>query len=161
AAAGRDVPVRDLDDPDPAGRHRRLAQREAPHALVVDPVTQDLAVLPYDAVRGALEPLDRAPVDLAAIGLDRAALLAEMGRHGGLAQLALERGRENVLSGVLLHGVEAAGPVDLGLDLGGRGRAGIVDHVPHATGLVGLHVEHPGRAQPAVVGLLAAALGIE
>jgi hypothetical protein len=101
-----------------------LPQREPAHTLVVDPVPQHLAVVPYDGVRRALDPLDRAPVGGAQVDLDRAAFVAEPRRLGRGAELALERGRQDVLARVHLHVIEAARPVDLGRRLAGDGGGG-------------------------------------
>src|SRR5262245_38064781 len=62
AAARRHVPFRDLDDPDPAGDRRRLAECEALQAGFVDPVERELAVLPHDLVGCFLDALDGTPV---------------------------------------------------------------------------------------------------
>ena len=153
AAAGRDVPVRDLDDTDSPPHLGRLAQRKALHALLVDPVPHDLAVLPHDPVQDPLEALDRTPIDVGEPHLDRAALLAQVGRERLRAELALERRREHVLPGVLLHVLEAAGPVDLRLEWRNAGDV-LGQHVPDAPGLVELDVHDRRAADPPAVGLL-------
>src|SRR5439155_27113833 len=160
AAAGRDVPVRDLDDADRARHLGRLAEREPPRALRVGPVPLDRPVLPHHAVRLALERLDLAPSRLAPGDLDAGALLPEMGRERGSAEHPLERGGEDVLAGVLLHVVEAPRPLDLGVELGPRS-ARRLDDVPDPSVLPGLDVGHRAVAERAAVRLLAAALRVE
>jgi hypothetical protein len=54
------------------------------------------------------------------IQIDRGVVVAHVKGDGRNVEEAHERGREDVLSGVLLHVVAAAGGVDLAADFGSR-----------------------------------------
>ena len=81
----------------------------------------------------------------------------ERGRPGSVD--AEEGRREQVLSVVLLHVVEAAGPIDRSFHFS-AGVERTVEQVQHLAVPI-LHVEHRRTAQRALVPRLAAALGIE
>ena len=72
---------------------------------------------------------------------------------------AAQHAADDVLPGVLLHVVKAPGPVDDPVDCLPLGK-GLVAGVEDDTLLL-LDVRDPGAAQDAVVGRLAAALGVE
>src|SRR5262249_877956 len=75
------------------------------------------------AIRRRLDARDRLPIRVGERRFDGAAILAEMRRDGRSVQHVLQRRGEDVLAGVLLHLVEAALPVDLGLHLASLARA--------------------------------------
>src|SRR5579872_2238061 len=57
-----------------------------------------------------------------------------MKAHGGDLEQLLQDRRQQMLPAMLLHVVEASGPVDLGVDFAGGDRR--VEHVDHAVSLI-------------------------
>lgn len=110
--AGRPVVGANLDDPHRTLHVGRLSQWKTQRLLAGHDVGRHLAVLPYDRARPLL---DRAQEIL------RRARMIDVDRHVGLAHVEGARIRrrkldegagEDVLPRVLLHVVEAPGPID-------------------------------------------------
>ncbi len=68
-------------------------------------------VLPDDTVGFGFGGSNLDPGELSS-HIDRRRVLAEMKAHGPHAEQSIDRGREDMLAGVLLHVIEATGPID-------------------------------------------------
>ncbi len=117
SAAGAAVQALDGDDAQGAfARRRACAARALPRRFRIDrhgPVFADDfvgAALGFASVRG---------VHGAAFQIDGGAFGAQVEADGAQAEALLEDRREQVLAGVLLHVVEAAGPIDGAIDRAG------------------------------------------
>jgi hypothetical protein len=172
SAAGIAVDAGNLDDAYVAGAVGQLAQvAGGEHGFgfgARDVARRDGAVLGDDVVDEILDVFE-AMGDGAAGEVDGGSGFAEVEGDGGRVELAEEDGGEEVLAGVLLHVVEAAGPVDAAFDFGADGEW-LADEVPDLAVLVFFNgfdadVEGctPGRngAEEAGVIGLAAAGGVE
>jgi hypothetical protein len=117
------------------------------------------AVLADDLIGAALDGGEDAGVHGNAFEIDGGALGAEVEADGLEGVEFLEDGGEEVLTGVLLHVIEAARPIDEGIDLydwrGGRGEA-----VSDAVVLID-DVDHGDAGERAGIEGLAAGGGIE
>jgi hypothetical protein len=157
AAAGGEIEIGDLDQSQRPLAHRLLAERQLGRLFGRGESDGDRPVLPDDAVRFVDASLDVCRRNF--LGeVDRRGLPAHMEAHGSVVEHALEGRRQHMLSGVLLHVVETARPVDLAVyrladcrhvrrdlpDGSGRG------YVQHALAIVD-GVDHVDRSQTADV----------
>ena len=172
SAAGIAVDAGNFDDANVAGALGQLAEvAGGEHGFgfgAGDAARGDAAVLGDDLVDEVLDVFE-AMGDGAAGEVDGGDGFAEVEGDGGRVELAEEDGGEEVLAGVLLHVVEAAGPVDVALDFGAEGER-LADVVPDLAVLVffdgvdgnveGCARGGDGAEQAGVIGL-AAAGGVE
>ena len=107
SAARRQVVAVDVDQAEGAFAGRILAQRQRGRLGCSDKPDRDRTVLPHDPVRIVFCAGDLLRRHLTA-KVDGRAVGAEVEALGARLQQRVERGREHVLAGVLLHVVEAA-----------------------------------------------------
>ena len=119
----------DVDQPQRSLALRLLPQRQRRDLLRAGEPDRHRPVLPDDAVGFVLGARDLGRVELAR-EIDRRGLGAEMETLGPRAEQPIERGRQHVLAGVLLHVIEAPRPVDRPRARVAGGRRAI-DHVQH------------------------------
>ena len=116
AAARRPVEAVHLHDADVFRDLRRLAQREPASSSGETKVGLTPSAASTIALAAASTRASAVRVQVAAVEVDRARLLAQVKRHGlGVADLD-ECLRQDVLAGVLLHVVEAPRPVQRACD---------------------------------------------
>ena len=153
---------------------RKFAQAEAGCFVASDEADIDGTILEDDFVGQAFGGFDlirgeRRGVEIVDLQINRAVIIGHVERDGGHVEEAKEGGGENVLGGVLLHVVAAAGGVDLAVDAGSGlnifdGGFEVVDDVAvFGVGDFG-DAEFDGgvfRGKPSGVVNLAAAGGIE
>ena len=77
----------------------------------------DRPVVENHLIRGTLRAFQNLFRRFGTAQIDGADFAAEMERNGGPPESLLEHRREQVLPGVLLHVIEAAGPVDTALNI--------------------------------------------
>ena len=158
-AAGRPIESRHLHDPHHALDGGELAEREAPHLLARDDVHHHLTVLPDHLVRALLHATQELRVRAGMDHVDRHLLLAQMEGarlRGGHLE---ERLGQDVLAGVLLHVIEAPGPIEDALNPVPRSESPL-GPMPDASVLLA-RVGHPGGAEPAAIGGLSSPARIE
>ena len=121
AAARREVEPLDVDQPQRAPARRFLAQRQPRRLRRVREPDRHRPILPDDPVRFRFRGRNLGRRHLAR-EIDRRDGRAEMKADRPRAEQLVERRRQHVLSGVLLHVVEPPGPVDLSVDHVARSR---------------------------------------
>ena len=132
AAARRQIVALHVDDPERAASLGLLAQRQRGRLGFADEPDPDRAVLPDDAVGLGFPRRNRrgGQIDRQVHrGDDR----AEVEPHRARVVQTIERRREEVLAGVLLHVIEPAPAIDHAADTTAHFDLPI-DHVPHVTG---------------------------
>ncbi len=155
------IHARDGDDPDRAVHGGLLPEGKGGELLLRHEASVDR--------EGALNQIVGRPFDLiqdvVAQGrggkVDRDLLRAEMKPDGPEPAECGEHGGEEVLTEVLLHVIEAAGPVDRAGDRGRGGREWRLENVAEGAFLIHLDVEDPDGVQVPVIRGLSASLGIE
>jgi len=157
--AGRGVDA--LDEDHAVAFHRFLAQRQTVALLADEVARHDGQVAPYALVGGGLGTAQRGVIQLGDrdVEIDGARPLAEVERARRRAVDPLERRREQVLPVMLLHVVEAPGPVDAPFHFG-AGLEGPVEEVQHVAFRL-LHVQDLRASEGAAIPGLAAAFRIE
>src|SRR5581483_9881227 len=168
AAAGGEVEVADINQPDFAFALRQLAQAERARFVKRNEANLDRAVLHYNLVAEPLGGNRLLSAERLGSEINRARLGAHVKRNRGQIEEAHERAREHMLASVLLHVIEAT----LGIDGAVNPRARLqmrharrID-VVHNTAAVGFGDFgdarlRPVRFKPASVENLAAAGGVE
>ena len=132
AAAGGEIEVADVDQPQLVSLSRRkFAQAELPCFFASDMADVDGAILEDDLVGEALGLLDLFFGQRGSVEVDLAIVVGHVERHGRHVVQPHERGRQHVLSRMLLHVVTAARGVNQAMDAGPRlevfGRFHVVD----------------------------------
>ena len=122
AAAGGEIEVLDVDQAQRPFALGLLAKRQRRHFLRSGEANRHRAIFPDDAVGLVFRAPDLRRRQLAR-QVDGRVLGAEMKALGPGVQQAIEGRRQHVLAGVLLHVIEAAGPVDRAADPRGVRRA--------------------------------------
>ncbi len=90
---------------------------------------RDRPILENDFVGAVLRRCDLARVERGCRDVDRRRLSAQVETHGVRPEQLDQHGREHMLAAVLLHVIEAAGPIDAALDLRSvHGRLGDMDN---------------------------------
>ena len=112
-----------------------------------------------DSVGGTRRTFENLRSGLRTAQVDGADGFAEMEGNGGQAKALLENGGEKVLTGVLLHMVEAARPVDAGVNAAGGN--GAINYVENVVVFQVADIEDIGFAKFAEIVGLAAGSGIE
>ena len=111
AAARREVEAFDVDEAKRSLAERLLSQREIRRVLFGREPDGHRPIFPDDAVGLGLGRGDLDGAHLAR-EIDRRRLRAEMKAHRPDVEETIERRRQHVLAGMLLHVVEAPAPVD-------------------------------------------------
>src|ERR1019366_2681678 len=170
-AARRQIELFDVDQPKRALARRRLAQLQTFGFLRIRKPDRHRPVFPHDPVRFGFGRGDVGGLQLAS-QVDGRDIGAEMKAHRPRAEQPVERGRQYVLPGMLLHVIEAARPVDHAVnalaDLQGlrvgptkAGPYAVVDDMEDLSLLVVDDVNHAYAAERADVERLPAGGGIE
>ena len=132
-AAGIAVDAFDFDEADVAGTFREFSQfAGGEHGFgfgAGDVADGDGAIFGDDFIAQALDALEAVGGDWAAGEIDGGEGVSEVEGDGGRVEFAEEDGGEQVLARVLLHVVEAAGPVDVAFDFCAD-RKGLADEMP-------------------------------
>ena len=112
---------RDIDEAEfvPFGG-REFAQAQVPCFFASDEANVDRAILQDDFIGEAFGGFDLIFGERRGVEVDRAVVVAHVEGDGRHVEEADEGGGEDMLSGVLLHVVAAAGGVDLAADFGSR-----------------------------------------
>ena len=139
SSAGIAVVVFDFDDADGAvalGELGEFAGGEESFSVGAgDGVDEEGAVFGDEVVDDALDAGEVVGGEGVAVDVDGGEFGAEVEGYGVGAEAMDQGGGEQVLAGVLLHVIEAAGPVDESFHLG-SGHEGLVDGVPDFAGFV-------------------------
>jgi hypothetical protein len=110
AAARRQVERFDVDQPERAAAKRLFPQRQARRLVCVGEPDRHRPILPDEAVRVGFRGRNLRRRQLAR-HVDRRRLGAEMKAHRAHAKQFVDRRRQHVLAGVLLHVIEAPRPI--------------------------------------------------
>ena len=115
SAARRDVKAGDLDEPERPRPIRLLAKRQACSFLRGGETDSDRMILPDNPVGPVLGSFDVCGGQRS-VEIDRRRRRTEVEALGAGADHAIERGRQHMLPGVLLHVLESSVPVNLAVD---------------------------------------------
>ena len=119
ATAGGEVEVADVDEAElVALGGRKFAQAECSGFIAGHKADFDRAILEHDFVGESLGGFDLIFAKRGRVEIDRAIVVGHVERDGRHVEKANEGGGENVLGGVLLHVVAAAGGVDFAANAG-------------------------------------------
>ncbi len=157
AAAGLQIRAGDFDDAEETFARDLFADAQFGELFAGGVANDDGAVLENNFIGGALGAFENGVGRLRAVQIDGAGIPAEVEGNGGQAEAFLKHGGEKMLTGVLLHVVEAAVPIDAT----GDGRRGglAVDDMDDVVALVA-DFEDVAIAEFAEVVRLAAGRGI-
>ena len=154
ATAGLQVDAGDFDGAKNADAFDLFADTQFGELLGGAVANSNFAIFEDNGIGGASCAFQDEVRGLLAAEVNAADGLAKMERDGGQAETFLKNGGEQMLTGVLLHVVEAARPVDAAFDAAGGDRA--INDVQDVLVLEVADVENVGFAELAeIVGLTA------
>ena len=143
AAAGLKIRASDFDYAEHTLARNLLADSHGGELFGSGVADEDRTVFKDDVVGGAFGAFEDGVAGFGALQIDGAEGFAEVEGDGGEAEALLEHGGEEMLAGVLLHVVEAAGPVHAAGDFA-AGEFAVDDVEDFARWLVVADIENVG-----------------
>jgi len=160
AAAGRQVEPFDVDQSQRSAARRFLAQRQRRGFFGRHEADRHRTVFPHHAVGFGFGGGELGRRQLA-FQVDGGRVRAQVEAQRPRAAHAQNRRGQHVLSGVLLHVIEAAGPIDLAVDVLAWCQTRLLDDVSDPAVFLIEHIDDPQAAQCPGVERLTAGGGIE